>query len=84
MRFSPTVNRTLTIALTLLLLAYAVPLASVSHVEAQQSGLGAPLSKVIVYKDLVYEIKYVAPLKTAEGTKRLRRTPLSLTRRRAG
>ncbi|MCQ4447953.1 MAG: hypothetical protein NO076_01735 [Sulfolobales archaeon] len=68
MRFSPTVNRTLTIALTLLLLAYAVPLASVSHVEAQQSGLGAPLNKVIVYKDLVYEIKYVAPLKTAEQT----------------
>ncbi|MCQ4344369.1 MAG: hypothetical protein NO117_05370, partial [Sulfolobales archaeon] len=61
-------NRTLTIALTLLLLAYAVPLASVSHVEAQQSGLGAPLNKVIVYKDLVYEIKYVAPLKTAEQT----------------
>jgi len=60
------VNRTLTIALTLLLLAYAVPLASVSHVEAQQSGLDAPLNKVIVYKDLVYEIKYVAPLKTAE------------------
>ena len=30
--------------------------------------MGAPLSKVIVYKDLVYEIKYVAPLKTAEGT----------------
>jgi len=78
------VNRTLTIALTLLLLAYAVPLASVSHVEAQQSGLGAPLNKVIVYKDLVYEIKYVAPLKTAEQVRtRLRRTLLNLTLRRA-
>jgi hypothetical protein len=68
MRFSPTVNRTLTIALTLLLLAYVMPLASVSHVEAQQSSLGAPLNKVIVYKDLVYEIKYVAPPKMVGQT----------------